>query len=226
MAKYIKSVGQDRVYNSITLVADAFVEIPRNLVVEFVTNPAVIADIENGNLLISHNGTLEITNVTAALEFFSSPEVLKASHAIDKEGINQNISGTSVTKITANRLLWDELEEYDLTNSRFYPPYNGVWNMNGTVAITPGLTVTRMNLHIYRNDELYFTVASEKNPIANKKTFLTFTCDIDGYAEEGHYFDLRIELEGVAPEATISGSAEETAWGGSLVTLLHGTSPT
>ncbi len=148
-----------------------------------------------------------------------------SSFAVDKDGVDQEIVGNSVTKVTSNRVLWDNDEDYDLEDNIFTPGANGVWNVNGTIAVTPSVTCTRIDLHLYRNDEIYFTVASVSTSITSK-CFITFSCDFDAYVTSGHYFDLRIELHGLLPTATISGSDEETAWGASFIVSLSGESPT
>lgn len=142
-----------------------------------------------------------------------------SSFAVDKDYTDQEITDTGNTIISLERVLWDTDSNVVIENNSFAPGGNSVYNINGTITVITGATCTRVYIHIFRNDELYFTVASVENS-GIQKHFIVFSCDIDGYATNNHEFDLRIQLEGDSPTATISGSAEETAWGASFVTAL------
>jgi hypothetical protein len=147
---------------------------------------------------------------------------------VDKDNTDQFLDVATPILVVANRVLWDLLGDFDLTSEKFFPPIDGVWNANGTIAVKDCVNVARISLQIWRNDEPWFTVAQAvAHPGLN---FIPFSCDVDAYKSEDHDFDLRILLDPIAPldpvSATISGSDEETAWGMTFLQQLVGTSPT
>lgn len=152
--------------------------------------------------------------------------VENSTFAVDKDNVDQLVIGNNITTLISVRKLWDNNNEFSLDTHKFIPKHNGVWNANGTITFVAGLTVNAVKFHIYRNDEIYFTVWSDDHIVGGNKYVAVFSCDCDCYATSEHNFDLRIELLGTDAEAVISGSDEETAWGMSFVARLDGESPT
>jgi hypothetical protein len=145
--------------------------------------------------------------------------------AVDKNLVDQPVSGGTATKITSERVIWDTFENYDLPNSQMAPKEDGVWNLNGTLTFTDLVGAESVCVDVYRNNELWFTVAYKEVDGAVKLS-LPFSCDVDAYASYGHTFDLRVTLLPAEATATVSGSDEETAWGMTYLATLSGESPT
>jgi len=152
--------------------------------------------------------------------------VENSTFAIDKDNIEQVVVGNDVTMVLSVRKLWDNNNEFSLDTHKFTPKHDGVWNANGTITFVAGLTTSVVKFHIYRNDEIYFTVWSDEHIVEENKYVAVFSCDCDCYASSEHNFDLRVELIGDDAEIVITGSDEETAWGMSFVAKLEGESPT
>lgn len=150
--------------------------------------------------------------------------VTTPSFAADKDNVDQTISG-GTTMLTASRVLWDKTGVYDATSSKFTPDRDGVVHINGTVTLRDMVGVNSASLDIYRNDEIWFTV-SQREVNGQSVAALTMSCDVDGYRSSEHNFDIRVRIEPETATATISGSDEETAWGGSWVAALYQESPT
>lgn len=227
MDKYLHNIDSvAHTYHGFTLEPTDIFEIPQTLQLKFATYTNLITDILDGKIAVSIDGINPAGNPEACLSLFLARNTFRSTFAVDKNNIDQDVIGTDVAIITPERVLWDSNGDFNLTSGKFVPPVNGVWNLNGTIAITPSSSVSRVLLHIYRNNELWFTVSSIKTPIPSVKNYMVFSCDVDGYATDGHEFDIRIELTGTLPTAVISGSDEETAWGMTFLTTLHGISPT
>lgn len=176
----------------------------------------IAALISDGSLIVGNDDYgLEIQRPSTAMAFLRSSAPFPSSFAIDKEEIDQSISTDASTKITAERILWDLGEDFDLAESKFIAPVNGVWNANGTILINNFVNVSRLNLEIWRNDELWFVVGSWAVNTAD--LYAVFSCDVDAYKTSSHEFDLRIRMEKIIPldacSAVISGLAEHTSWG-------------
>lgn len=148
--------------------------------------------------------------------------VTTPSFAVDMDNVDQEIVA-GVTKVLGTRVLWDKTGVYDTENHKYVCDRDGVINLNGTVTVSAMAGVNEVAVDIHRNDEIYFTVA-ERSVVGEAKTALAFSCDVDGYKSSDHDFDIRVRID--AGTATISGSDEETAWGGSWVATLHQESPT
>jgi len=167
---------------------------------------------------------------TRMLSYLRSSRSFASTFAVDKnDDTDQLIDDVSTVLIVANRVLWDLLDDYNLSESAFYPSIDGIWNLNGTITVKSMVNVARIRIDIYRNDELYFTV-TDKYVAAENALALPFSCDVDAYKSENHNFDIRIRLDKIDTnaeiEATISGSDEETAWGMTFLHPLEQDSPT
>lgn len=149
--------------------------------------------------------------------------VTDPSFAVDKDNVDQAVSG-GTTLVTASRVLWDKTGVYDAANSRFIADRDGVLNLNGTITVTGLDGVDVAAIDVYRNDELWFTVA-EREVTGLPRCAMSFSCDIDAYKSADHYFDVRIRLAPGTGSGTVSGSDEETAWGLSWVCALYGEPP-
>lgn len=130
------------------------------------------------------------------------------------------------TVITWHRKLWDRGGNFNIESNRFKFEVDGVFFVNGKIAVTPNENVTAIYLILYRNGEEYWYCATRTAPIPNKETLLSIADDIDGYVTSGHYFDLRVVVEGEGGAVEINGVDVKTAWGMSFVTELEGESPT
>ena len=183
--------------------------------------------IDDGSLVVN-DGVNDLGNKAAAYSYFMAANTFASTLALDLDNVDQVVSTDTETVIAAGRKLWDILGDYDLTAQKFYPPIDGVWNANGTIAVKSPTNIKSVAIEIWRNDEPWFTVAQQA-PSAGT-TFLPFSCDIDAYASEDHDFDLRIHItkdQLLDPcEITISGSDEETAWGMTFLQQLVTPSPT
>lgn len=226
----LKYVGSEtEIYlNGIYFLKDEYVQLEEYQKFKFQTD-IEIENLINSSDLIVNSGSNDIANTTAAISYLRSASIFSSSFAVDLDNTDQLIDSDIETIISANRILWDILEDYSLTDQQFNPPIDGVWNANGTIAVKNPTNVKTVAIEIWRNDEPWFTV-SQQAPSPTATTFLPFSCDVDAYASESHYFDLRIHLtkeDALLPcEITISGSDEETAWGMTFSQQLVSPSPT
>lgn len=183
----------------------------------------VVTDEEYDEFVTAHADVIDAWEASPKV---GTPETKEtATFAVDKDNIDQEVTGAAVTVITGGRSLWDNFASFDVGTSKFVPTVDGVWNLNGTITVRDIVGATSVAVDVYRNDELWFTVAfaeiSGQTSIA-----LPFSCDVDAYASSSHDFDLRIRLAPETATATVSGSDEETAWGMTLVAPLEQESPT
>tara|TARA_R110000868_G_scaffold86760_3_gene243229 strand:+ start:137 stop:823 length:687 start_codon:yes stop_codon:yes gene_type:complete len=183
--------------------------------------------IDDGSFVVN-DGVNDLENKVAGYSYFMAANTFDSSIAMDLNGIDQVVTVDSPVVIAAQRKLWDALGDYDLPTNKFSPPIDGVWNANGTIAVNNQDNVAKIQIEIFRNDELWFTVA-QVSP-STGSNFVTFSCDIDAYKSESHNFDLRIHLQKINEvdpcSITISGSVEETAWGMTFLQQLVTPSPT
>jgi hypothetical protein len=228
MKTWIASNDIDRTFQGLEFPANIYVEVFDYLRAQLLLDEVFLTAIDSGFVTISYNGVNAISSATKAKAYLRANVGFQSSFAVDKNNIDQVITVDSAEKLAAERVLWDTIGDYDLGQSKFIPPIDGVWNCNGTIAVKDCLNVARVAVQIWRDDELWFTV-SQKVPNAGT-TFLPFGCDVDAYNSEGHNFDLRVALDKTVAEdpisATVSGSDEETAWGMTFLTQLVTPSPT
>jgi hypothetical protein len=228
MRVWIASVGVDRTYQGREFLADVFVELEESLQRELAFDDVFKSAIDDGFVLVSFNGVDSISSADKAKAFLESSKTFASSWAADKNNVDQVIEEDSAVVANAERIIWDLIGDYDLLTSKFFPPIDGIWNANGTIAVKDCVNVARISIQVWRDDELWFTVA-QVVPHSGLN-FLPFSCDVDGYKSAEHDFDLRILLEKTNPldpvSATVSGSDEETAWGMTFLQQLVTPSPT
>lgn len=228
MRVWVVSNDVDRTFQGREFLADTFVEVAEYLQKELATDEVFRSGIDDGFVSISYNGSDVITSPSKAKSFLDSATTFASSWAVDKDNVSHAIEVDTPVVVVAERTLWDIIGDFDLTTSKFFPPIDGIWNANGTIAVTDCTNVARISLQIWRNDEPWFTVA-QVIPTSGLN-FIPFSCDVDAYNSSSHDFDLRILLEKTNPldpiTATISGSDEETAWGMTFLQQLVTPSPT
>lgn len=228
MRVWVVSVGVDRAFQGREFLADTFVEVAESIQKELAADEIFKASIDDGFVDLSFNGTDLISSPIKARSFLDSATTFATSWAVDKDNTDQEINVATPVVIEANRILWDLIGDFDLTSEKFFPPIDGIWNSNGTIAVKDCVNVARISLQIWRSDEPWFTVAQV---VAHSGlNFIPYSCDVDAYKSDDHDFDLRIVLDRIAPldpvSATISGSDEETAWGMTFLQQLVTPSPT
>lgn len=228
MRVWVISVGVDRTFQGREFLADTPVEVAESVQKELAPDDIFRAAIDDGFVMISYNGTNTIGSPEKSKSFIDAATTFASSLAVDKDNVDQLVEVDTPVVVQANRILWDLIGDFDLTTDKFFPPIDGVWNANGTIAVKDLTNVGIISLQIWRNDEPWFTVAQI---LANDAmNFIPFSCDVDAYNSSSHDFDLRIKLDKVDPgqpcSATISGSDEETAWGMTFLQQLVTPSPT
>lgn len=228
MKTWIVSVGIDRTFQGLEFLADTFVEISDSLRHQLVADDDFLTAIDSGFVILSYNGVNSISSASKAKAYLMANVGFQSSYAVDKNNEDQVITDLEANVIVSERVLWDIIGDYDLGQSKFIAPIDGIWNHNGTIAIKNPSNVSKISVEIWRDDEIWFTV-SQKSPTAGT-TFLPFSADVDAYHSEAHTFDLRVRLEKINEvdpiSATISGSDEETAWGMTFLQQLVTPSPT
>lgn len=228
MRVWVVSVGVDRTFQGREFLADTFIEVQEALQKELAVDDIFKASIDDGFVEISFNGTDLIGSPAKARSFLESATTFASSWAVDKDNTDQTVDVATPVVVEANRILWDLIGDFDLTSEKFFPPIDGIWNANGTITVKDCVNVARISLQIWRNDEPWFTVA--QTVAQSGLNFIPFSCDVDAYRSSDHDFDLRIQLDPIAPldpvSATISGSDEETAWGMTFSQQLVTPSPT
>lgn len=226
----LKYVGSEtEIYlNGIYFIKDEYVQLEEYQKFKFQTDSETESLINSSDLIVN-SGTNDILNHAAAISYLRSASIFASSFAVDLDNTDQVIDSDIETIINSNRILWDILEDYSLADQQFNPPIDGVWNANGTITVKSPTNVKTVAIEIWRNDEPWFTVAQQA-PNPTGTTFLPFSCDVDAYASESHYFDLRIHLtkenSSDPCSISISGSDEETAWGMTFSQQLVTPSPT
>ena len=166
MRKWLRSIGGIRSYEGREFPVDTLVELESEFQPQFMVNSDVRADIEAEAIEISANGLDAVSSIAASLAVLDASTAYRSSHAVDKnDDTPQDVTTTDATVITAHRALWDFLGEFNLGSSKFFPSIDGIWNMNGTVTLTDFVNVLGLKLHIYRNDEIWFTVVDTSIPI-------------------------------------------------------------
>lgn len=238
MIKKVKYTGEEAItFLGVPLEPDTLYEIQPHELVRWQWDSQVEEWIGDGTLVVN-TGDVDLEDPVQAISYLRVAQFYPSTWAVDKHTVDeeevetdhdQEVTTTDSTKIDAKRILWDQMGEVDLENSNWAPSINGIWHLNGTVALKSCSNVARARIEIFRNDELWFVVADQPvGPLTSAN--LIFSCDVDAYASESHVFDLRLALVKENPlaavSATISGSDEDTAWGMTFVQPLAGHSPT
>lgn len=224
MAKYLHNVsGETKIYQGKEIADNAYFLIPPPLYQEYSDNQDLISDIENGLIKVSRDGVTDINTIQNALSHLST-EQFRCSVAVDKDGIDQFISGTSPVVITSDRVLWDLNENYDITNDNFVVPIDGVYSFDCQVRISSFSNLAAVELAIFKrgSPDDYWFIIDKKFVNSLSEIQLSGSTEFDFYKHEEYCLKLILHktLPLVPVSCTIEGNDDYTAWGYSLRYLL------
>ena len=218
MAKFLHNVsGSDKEYQGIVISDGQYYEIPSNLYLEYANNTILHEDIQNGDITVSRDGLNDIESLDNALAIIKLTRQ-RSSLAVDKDGVNQNVSTTTPTVVTADRVLWDINEDFNITDSSFVVPHDGVYSFDCQVRVTNISNCSFIELAIYKKLESgddYWFIIDKRDVGTLTELQLSGATLFDFYKDEE--YDLRIILTRTLPlvgcSCIISGDDDYTAWG-------------
>jgi hypothetical protein len=138
------------------------------------------------------------------------------SCAVDKDFINQDLSGSEFTVVSSSRVLWDVGEVYDIPKDRIVIPTNCLINFDIQLRVQNIVNCEKIELALFKKGEPddYWFILDYKAVGSETELQLKGATQFDMYGEEE--FDVRIKLHpvvGQTPTATIIGDDDFTAWG-------------
>lgn len=220
MGKYIHNIsGSSKTYQGIEIPNGDFFLIPPMLYNEFSDNADLILDIQNNLVAMSRDGITDLATVENSLALLETLNY-RVSVAVDKEGIDQLVSGTSPVVINADRVLWDLHEDYDLDTEDFIVPIDGVYTFDCQIKLTNLSNVASVELAIYKRGtpDDYWFILDKKDTNSLTEVQLSGATSFDFYKDERYC--LKLILTKVLPlvgcSCTIDGSDDYTAWGYNL----------
>ena len=220
MAKYIHNVSAEtKEYQGREILTGAFYKIPSPLYAEYSEDQQLIEDIQNGVVVMSRDGVNDIENVENSLLLLSTVE-FRCSVAIDKNSINQFIQGTNPIVVSADRILWDIGEDYDLAAEDFVVPADGVYYFDSQIRVTNLANVSSIELALYKRGEPddYWFILDKQAVGGQTEIQLNGATEFDFYKDER--YALKVIMYKTLPlvdcSCTISGDDDYTAWGYTL----------
>lgn len=150
-----------------------------------------------------------------------------SSIAVDKDGTDQTITGTSPVKVTADHVLWDFNGDYSTASSHFLVPASGIYVFDIQLKFKNLVNVTAVELALFRvgtgiggADEYWFILGKQYVNIVDSEIQISSFTRFDMVLEE--QYCVKAILYGVSPSADVSGDASYSAWGFSYSTDLTG----
>lgn len=220
MAKYIHNVsGTEKTYQGKVISDGSYYLIPPPLFTEFSEDSSLKADIESGEVKMSRDGLVDLDTVENSLALLA-PQDYRVSVAVDKEGVNQYVSGTNPATITADRILWDLHEDYDVDTDSFVVPIDGVYFFDSQIKVTNLSNVASVELALYKTGtpDDYWFILDKRDTSSLFEVQLSGATSFDFYKNQE--YKLKIILTKVLPlvdcSCTIDGNDDHTAWGFSL----------
>lgn len=217
MAKYIHNIsGETKVYQGMEVLDTAYFLIPPPLYNEFSENEDLKLDIENGLVSMSRDGSTDISSIENCLAFLA-PQDYRVSVAIDKENIDQNVIGTDPVVITANRILWDLHNDYDLPTEDFIVPIDGVYFFDIQLKLKNLSNTATVELALYKRGtpDDYWFILDKKDVSSETEIQLSGATSFDFYKDERYV--LKLILTKILPlvecSCVIDGLDDYTAWG-------------
>lgn len=220
MAKYIHNISlETKEYQGRDIPAGGFYRIPSPLYAEYSEDQQLIQDIQNGLVALSRDGENDISNIENSLLLLSTVE-FRCSVAIDKNNINQFMQGTDPVIVSADRILWDIGEDYDLATEDFVVPADGVYSFDSQIRVTNLSNVSSIELALYKRgqpDDYWFIL--DKQAIGSQtEIHLNGATEFDFYKDER--YALKVIMYKTLPlincSCTINGNDDYTAWGYTL----------
>lgn len=145
----------------------------------------------------------------------------RSTFAVDKDGANQSLSGTDWTKLTAVRVLWDYHGDYDAATSEFVVPKDGIYSSDIQVRFTDFVNVKSVEVALFMyidgvNDDYWFTLGKSEVD-SDSDAHIGNSTEFDFRAGQRFYIAARLTKISslLACSATLLGSDDYTAWGGS-----------
>jgi hypothetical protein len=190
-----------------------------NEIINFANDEDFIAAINSEDILVYNaddESLAQETGVQVLTNHFHS------STAIDKNGIDQEITGTDWTEITGERILWDLNGDYDVETNNFIVPFDGIYFSDLQIRVTDIVNVTDIELALFKRDtpvDDYWFILDKKEIYLETECQLSGSTSFDFY--EGEEYVLKIKLSGTNASCTLSGSDDYTAMGYSFTRSLY-----
>ena len=150
-----------------------------------------------------------------------------SSVSVDKNGVDQSISGTDATTVTAAEILWDFNNDFDLTTSTFVSPATGIFDFDMQIGIGSLTNVTAVEAAVFRvgtgpggADEYWFNVGKQYINIVDTDVHLSAYTRFN--MVQGEVYAVKVILYGSSPSATIVGDTTQTAWDFSFICDMTG----
>jgi hypothetical protein len=203
--------GMELAYNE-------FYEIQLDELTLWGNDTALIQNILDGNLE-PYIGNLKLSKLTACAYISNS---FPSSLAVDKNNRSVAITGNDWQVITADRIIWDTNDNYDIETDDFVIPFDGLYFMDIQVNMEDITNVTAIEVALFKRGEVddYWFILDKK--MVHSETEIQITgCTLFDLYEDDRY-TVKIKLYGDTPSATINGSDDLTAWGYSFQRTLYG----
>lgn len=220
MAKYIHNISNsEKTYQGKVIPIDGYYLIPPPLYVEFSEDKDLVSDIEIGDVVLSRDGQTDLVTIENNLALLTL-DTYRVSIAVDKENISQYVSGVDPVTINAERILWDLHEDYDIDQSSFIVPIDGVYFFDCQIKLTNISNIACVELAIYKtgSPDDYWFILDKKDVTSLSEVQLSGATSFDFYKNDS--FKLKLIMTKVLPmnqcSCTIDGSDDYTAWGYSL----------
>lgn len=221
MAKYLHNVsGETKTYQGREILDSEYCLIPAFLYQEYAENETLLQDIQNGLIKVSRDGVNDIETVENALIHMSADQY-RVSLAVDKNNIDQFVSGTDPVVVTADRILWDLHEDYDVETDDIVVPADGVYSFDCQIKLNNFSNLASVELAIFKRDQSgddYWFVLDKKSVSGLNEIQLSGSTEFDFYKDERYCLKLILykTLPLVGVSCSIEGNDDYTAWGYSL----------
>lgn len=220
MAKFIHNLTENlKTYQGREIQANSVYRLPPSLYAEYAEDNSIIIDLTSGDIGVSRDGINLIETLENAINFITHEDI-RVSLALDKDGIDQYISGTNAVVIQADRVLWDLNENYDVSTDDLVVPVDGVYSFDCQIKLTNLSNVASVELAIFKrgSPDDYWFILDNKSVGSLSDIQLSGATSFDFYKDER--YTLKIILTKVLPlvgcSCTIEGNDDFTAWGYSL----------
>lgn len=141
-----------------------------------------------------------------------------SSFAVDKNNVDQTISGLTATVLTADNVLWDFNGDFDIATGDFIVPIDGIYSFDVQCRVKNLLNVTASEITLFRRgtgiggvDEFWFTLGKMYANLVDAEMHFSANTRFD--MRLGERYCIKISLFGVSPSLKISGDDTLTSWG-------------
>jgi len=177
-------------------------------------------DIENIYDLIDA-GTLVVNNGIKDLSASEGKHLIRidqeehiCSLAIDRNNVDQDFDGTNWTELTAERILWDLNNNYNIETNEFTVPKDGIYYVDIQLRLKSLISVGEVELALFKRTEAgddYWFILDNKS-VTGSSVHLSGATSFDMYKDEIFVFKAKLS-GGLFISGKIDGNDDYTAWG-------------